>query len=107
MCKLACVTIEDSDQTAHTHSLIRVFNWRSTDSLESNASPVRKLSHVLVTGSNANLIAVTLVLVTLFTDFKVLGTRARVYDISQNMIFWYLMRMRKSHKKALMLQYPA
>ena len=37
--KLTCAPIEDSDQPAHTHSLIRVFDERSSDSQWSNVSP--------------------------------------------------------------------
>ena len=41
--KLACAPIEDSDQTAHLRSLIRVFNERSLGSQASNVSLGGKL----------------------------------------------------------------
>ena len=45
--KLACVPIEDSEQPAHPHSLIRVFDGRSIASQESSISSGRKLSIIL------------------------------------------------------------
>ena len=41
--KLACSPIKDSDQPAHSCSLIRVFDWRSTCSQGSNEFPGWKL----------------------------------------------------------------
>ena len=43
--KLACAPIEDSDQTAQMHSLIRVFDGYSLGSQWFNVSSCRKLRH--------------------------------------------------------------
>ena len=40
--KLACVPIKDSDQPAHLHSLIRVFNGHSMGSQSPHVSSGRK-----------------------------------------------------------------
>ena len=41
--KLPCASIEDSDQPAHSHSLIRVFDWFSFCSQGSSVSTGEKL----------------------------------------------------------------
>ena len=41
--KLACAPMEDSDQPAHPHSLIRVFNGRFMGSQRSNVASRGKL----------------------------------------------------------------